>query len=114
MVRRNTEQRLGELLDLRQQEVLDILTCQNKRGLLFTNTFHAVADIFDRRHICEEQIQLVYCGNCISSAQKLIAHVAENVKQQSILKPFVCVHKTFHSETDKLAVIDVGVTVEIF
>lgn len=79
----------------------------------FTNTLHAVANILNRRHICEKQIQLVYCGNCISSAEQLIAHIAENVEKQRILEPFVSVHKTFHSETDKLAVLDVGVTIEV-
>ena len=43
----------------------------------------------------------------------MIAHIAENVEKQRILEPFVSVHKTFHSETDKLAVLDVGVTIEV-
>ena len=114
MMCRNRKQRLGELLDFRQKKVLNILTCQNKRGLFLTHTLHAVANILNRRHICEKQIQLVYCGNCISSAEQLIAHIAENVEKQRILEPFVSVHKTFYSETDKLAVFDVCSAVEIF
>ena len=54
MMCRNRKQRLGELLYLRQQKVLDILTCQNKRGLFLTHTFHTVTNIFYRRHISEE------------------------------------------------------------
>ena len=52
MVTRNTEHRLGKLLYFGQKEVLDILTAEYKRGLLFTHTLHAVSDIFYRCHIC--------------------------------------------------------------
>ena len=54
VVGRNAEQWFCKLLDFGKQKVLDVLACQNKRGLLFTHTLHAVADIFDCGHVCEE------------------------------------------------------------
>ena len=108
------EQRLGKFLDLGQQKIVDILRRKNERGLLFPHAFHAVSDVLDCRHIGQKEVQFVHGSNCISLAQKLIAHKAENVEQQRIFQPLVGVHKTFYAETNKFAVAYICVTVKIF
>ena len=50
----NGEQRFGQLLHLRQQKILDVLTGQNDRGFLFPHALHGVSDIFNCRLIGEE------------------------------------------------------------
>ena len=51
LVCRDGKQRLCEFPDRRNQKILDILTCQNHRGVLFAHTLHAVAQIFDCSHV---------------------------------------------------------------
>ena len=62
LMRRDGKQGLGEFLDLGQKKILDILTGENDRGILFTHTFGGVTDILDSRKIGEEEVQLIDGG----------------------------------------------------
>ena len=55
-MRRDTEQRLGELPYLRYEEILDVLRSQYEGGLLFTDALHTVSDILDSGHIGKEKV----------------------------------------------------------
>lgn len=80
-MRRNGEQRLCQLADLRHEEVVDILTGYEDSGILFAHSLHGVADILNCRIVGntvgifrsgEIHIQLVDCRYCIALAEKLI------------------------------------------
>ena len=109
----NAEQRLGVLTDGRDQKVLDILACQNDRGLLFTHTLGGVADIFDCRHIGQKQIQLVDGGGGVTHAQELVGHIREDVEKHRILQSLVGIHQALDSEDQEGIVGDVAVAVKI-
>ena len=89
---RNRKQRLCKLTDRWDQKILDILTRQNNRGILFTHTLHGVADIFDCRHVREKEIQFIDACRRIALTEKLIAHEGQDVKQHSIFEPLVRIH----------------------
>ena len=55
----DAEQGFCEFPNGRNQKILDILRSQNNRGILFAHTLHSVADIFNCRHVGQEQIQLI-------------------------------------------------------
>ena len=74
-MRRNREQRLGIFPHRRQKEILDVLARQDERGILFPYPLHRVADIFDGRHIREEQIQFVHRRRSVSLAQQSVRHI---------------------------------------
>lgn len=112
-MRGDAEQGLRELSDRGNQKILDVLACQNDRGVLLANALHGVADIFDCRHVGEEQIQLVDACRCLALSEKLIAHKGQDVEQHGVLEPLIGVHQAFHTEDEKMAVGDVGVSVEI-
>ena len=54
MMRRDREQRFGELADTLNQKILNVLRCEDNGAVLFTDTLHGVSDVFDRRHICQK------------------------------------------------------------
>ena len=112
-MRGDAEQGLCKLTDGRNQKVLDILTCQNDRGLLLTHTLGGVTDIFDCRHIGEEQIQLVDGGGGVAHAQELVGHIREDVEKHRILESLVGVHQALDSEDEEGIVGDVAVAVKI-
>jgi len=84
-MRRNGKQRLCKLTDGRNQKVLDILTCQNDRGVLFAHTLHAVAQIFDCSHIREKEVQLVHRCRRAAFAEQFVAHERQNIEQHTVL-----------------------------
>ena len=73
-MRRDREQGLCELADRWDQEVLDILAGEDDGRVLFAYTLHGVADVFDRGHVRQEQVQLVDGRRCVALAEQLIAH----------------------------------------
>ena len=109
----DAEQGLCKLTDRRNQKVLDILTCQNDRGFLFTHTLGGITDIFDCRHIGEEQIQLVDGGGGVANAQELVGHIREDVEKHRILQSLVGIHQALDSEDQECIVGDVAVAVKI-
>lgn len=72
LMRRDSEQRLCKLSDSLEIEVLEVLRGKDNRRVLLSNTLHKVADILHRNGICEEQIELVNTGDCISCCKQLI------------------------------------------
>lgn len=114
LVRRNGEQRLCELTNGRNQKVLDILTCQNDRGVLFAHTLHAVTQIFDCSHIREEEVQLIHRCRRAAFAEQFVAHIGQDIEQHTVLESAVGIHKPFHTEYKEVGVGDVGVAVEVF
>ena len=111
---RDREQRLREFSDRRNQKILDILRCENDRGILFSYALHSVSDIFNCRHIGEEEVQLIDARCCVSFTEKLIRHIREDVEQHRILEAFVAVHESFHTEAEEVTVGDIRMTVEVF
>lgn len=112
-MRGDAEQGLCELSDRGNQKILDVLACQNDRGVLLADTLHSVSDIFDCRHVGEEQIQFVNACRCLALSEKLIRHEGQDIEQHGILEPLVSVHQALHTEDEEMAVGDVGVSVEI-
>ena len=112
-MRGDAEQGLCELSDRGNQKILDVLACQNDRGVLLADTLHSVSDIFDCRHVGKEQIQLVDARRRLALTEKLIAHEGQDVEQHGVLEPLVGVHQALHAEDEEVAVRDVGVSVEI-
>lgn len=112
-MRGDAEQGFCELSDRRNQKILDILRCQNDRGVLLSDALHSVSDIFDCRHVGEEQIQLVDARRRFALSEKLIAHERQDVEQHGVLEPLVGVHQALHAEDEEMAVRNVGVSVEI-
>lgn len=112
-MRGDAEQGLCELSDRGNQKILDVLACQNDRGVFLSDTLHSVSDIFDCCHVGEEQVQLIDARRRLALSKKLIAHEGEDVEQHSVLEPLVGVHQALHAEDEEMAVGDVGVSVEI-
>lgn len=112
-MRGDAEQGLCELSDRGDQKILDVLACQNDRGVLLADTLHSVSDIFNCCHVGEEQVQLIDARRRLSLSEKLIAHERQDVKQHGVLEPLVGVHQALHTEDEEVAVGDVGVSVEI-
>ena len=108
------EQRLRELSDRRKQKILDVLACQNYRGILFSYALHSVSDIFNCRHIGEEEVQLVDTRCRVSFAEELIRHIREDVEQHRILEAFIAIHQALDSEAQEVTVRDIRMTVEVF
>ena len=113
-MRRDREQGLGQLADVFYEEVLDILACQNNGGLLFADTFHKVSDILDRREVGEEKVEFVNARDRISSAQKLLRHISEDVEQQSVADIFACLEQSFYAERHEIIIRNIRVTVKEF
>ena len=112
-MRGDAEQRFCELSDRGDQKILDVLACQNDRGVFLADTLHCVSDIFDGRHVGKEQIQLIDTGCRLALSEELIAHEGQDVEQHGVLEPLVGVHQALHSEDEEVTVRDVGVSVEI-
>ena len=81
---RDAEQGLCEFPNGWNQKILDILRSQNDRGILFAHTLHSVADIFNCRHIGQEQIQLI--NGCRRIA--LCCHISDGVDPVGAAKVF--------------------------
>ena len=111
---RDAEQWFCELTDRGYQKILDILTCQNNRGFLLAHTLHAVANIFNCRHVCQEQIHLINARGGVSFPEKLIAHKGEDIEQHRIFEPFVSIQQSFYAEHKEFVVRDITVTIKVF
>ena len=111
-MRRYREQRLGQLADILNEEVLNILACKYHCGFLFADALLKVADIFHSGQVSQKQIKFIDACNCISAAQKLLGHIRENVEQQSIADILARLKQSFYAKRDKAAVGDVGVSVK--
>lgn len=72
LMRRDSEQRLCQLSDSLEIEVLEVLRGKDDRRVLFSYTLHKVTDILHRNGICEEQIELVNAGNCVSCCEQIV------------------------------------------
>lgn len=114
MMRRYREQRLCKLADVLNEKVLNILTGEDNCGLLFTDAFHKIADIFHSSQIGEEQVKLVDARNGISRGQQLVGHIRKHVEQQCGADIFARLQKSLYAEGYKIAVGNIGVTVEKF
>lgn len=112
-MRGDAEQGLCEFSDRGDQKILDVLACQNDRGVLLADTLHSVSDIFNCRHVGEEQVQLIDARRRLALTEKLIAHEGQDVKQHGVLEPLVGIHQALHTEDEEVAVGDIGVSVEI-
>lgn len=55
----NRKQRLRKLTNTADEEVLDVLRCEDDGRILFTDTLGGVTDILDGGHVRQEQVQLV-------------------------------------------------------
>ena len=55
----NRKQGLRKLTNTADEEVLDVLRCEDDGRILFTDTLGCVTDILDGRHVRQEQIQLI-------------------------------------------------------
>ena len=90
------------------------MACQNYRGFLLSYALHSVSDIFNCRHIGEEEVQLVDARCCVSDSEELIRHIREDIEQHRILEAFVAVHQALDTEAQEVAVRDIRMTVEVF
>ena len=72
LMRRDSEQRLCQLSDSLEIEVLEVLRGEDDRRILLSYTLHKIADILHRNRICEKQIEFVNAGNCVSCCEQLI------------------------------------------
>ena len=79
------KQRLGVFPDSLNIKILQVLACQDHRGILLPHTLHEVADIFHSRQIGQEQIEFIQAGRGISRRQQLIAHERKHIKKQCVL-----------------------------
>ena len=107
------EQRLGEFPDGGNQEVFNVLGCQNHDGIPLSDSLHRVADVLNGGQVGQEQVQLVDGCHGVADADQGIAHVRENIKQHGISELLVGVHETLDTEAQELVILDVGVAVEI-
>ena len=107
------EQRLGEFPDGGNQEVFNVLGCQNHDGIPLTDSLHGVADVLNGGQVGQEQVQLVDGCHGVADADEGIAHVGENIEQHGIAELLVGVHETLDTEAQELVICDVGVAVEI-
>ena len=107
------EQRLGKLPDGGNQEVLNVLGCQNHDGIPLTDALHGVADVLNGGQVRQEQVQLVNGCHGVADADEGIAHIGENIEQHGIAELLVGVHETLDTEAQELVIFDVGVAVEI-
>ena len=112
VMRGNRKQGLRKLTNTADEEVLDVLRCEDDGRILFTDTLGGVTDILDGRHVREEQIQLVDGCYRIAVRQEIVVHIGQDVEEHSILQLLIAVHESLDTEADKLIVGDVGVSVE--
>ena len=101
-MRRDREQRLGQFADIFHKEVLYILTRQNNGGLLFADALHKVSDIFHCGQVGEKKVKFINTRDRISSAQKLLGHIGEDIEQQSVSDIFACLKQPFTPNVTKL------------
>ena len=113
-MRRDREQRLGQLTNVLDEKILNILTGEYHGGLLFADALHKVSDVLDRREIRQKQIKLINTRDRISSAQKLLGHIREDVEEESVADIFACLEQSFYAKSYKAAVGDVRVSVKEF
>ena len=109
----NGEHGLCELPDGGNQEILNVLRRQHHTGILFPDTLHGIADILNGSLVGQEQVQLINGGYAVANAYQPIAHIRQDVEQDSVLQALVGVHKPFYAEAQELVVHDVGVAVEV-
>ena len=112
-MRRNREQRLCELTDRWDQEILDILRCQHHDRFSFSYPLHGVPNVLNRCQIGKKHVQLVDCRNCVSNANQRITHIGKNIEQHCVAQTLIRIHKTPDAETNKHVVYDICVAVKI-
>ena len=111
---RNGEQRLGILLNLREKEVVDVLTGNDKAGSAFTVSFHDVSNILDGSEIPEEQIEFINCCHSIPLIQQLTGHIGEDIEQHSAAKPFISIQEALDSKAEEIIIGNIGMAVKVF
>lgn len=110
---RNGEHGLCELPDGGNQEILNVLRCQHHTGILLPDTLHGIADVLNGSLVGQEQVQLVDSSYAVANAYQPIAHIRQDVEQDSVLQALVGVHKSLYTEAKELVVHNVGVAVEV-
>ncbi len=110
----NGEQGLGVLPDALNVEVLQILRGNDDRRVLLAHTLGKVADILHGGKIGQEQVKLINAGGGIAVGEQLIAHVGQDVEQQSVFQTLAGLQKPFHAKGHEAGVGDIGVSVKEF
>ena len=95
------EQGLRQFLDAFDVEVLKVLGTEYDRRFLLTHTLHKVTDIFNSGEVCQEQIEFINPGCRMPFCQKLITHIGQDVKEQSILHIPTGLQQSFYAKHDK-------------
>ena len=108
------KQRFRVLPDSIDIEVLQILAGKDDGTVLFTHTFHKVADIFHGGQVGKEQIKLIDAGCRMPVGQKFIRHVGKHIKQHGILHIFARLKQSLDTERQEAAVRDIRMSVKKF